>query len=284
MPSRARSAAVRRVGAGGGIVGSSAGPAPVIAPSSAAQSATVRAIGPGWSSVGASGIIPSSGIRPWVGLIAHVPQQADGIRSEPQVSLPSAAGTIRAASAAALPPLEPPTTRSRAHGLPTWSVVPPAANSCVWVCPISTMPACLSRAQATASCARGVAVEHAARGGQPQPLDGEQVLDGDRDSTQQRRRIAIAAQTDVGRPRILAGALGIQARPGVDRVGSAVVRRRAAVTLLDSRQAGLGQLDRRQHAAAEVGVGLHHSQVGGVGDARSLNRRTRCAQLFSKRT
>jgi hypothetical protein len=61
---------------------------------------------------------PSSGTRPWVGLIADVPQQADGIRSDPQVSLPSAAGVIRAASAAALPPLEPPTIRSSAHGLP----------------------------------------------------------------------------------------------------------------------------------------------------------------------
>ncbi len=64
-------------------------------------------------------MIPSSEIRPWVGLIAQVPQQADGMRSEPHVSLPSAAGVIRAASAAALPPLEPPTTRSSACGLPT---------------------------------------------------------------------------------------------------------------------------------------------------------------------
>ena len=55
--------------------------------------------------------MPSSGSLPWVGLIAHVPQQADGIRSEPPVSLPSAAGVIRATSAAALPPLEPPAIR-----------------------------------------------------------------------------------------------------------------------------------------------------------------------------
>ena len=95
-----------------------AGPS-AIAASSAAQSATVRAIGPGWSSDGASGTIPSSGIRPCVGLIAEVPQKADGIRSEPHVSLPSVAGVIRAASAAALPPLEPPAIRSSAHGLPT---------------------------------------------------------------------------------------------------------------------------------------------------------------------
>jgi hypothetical protein len=79
-------------------------------------------------------------MRPCVGLIAHVPQQAEGMRSDPQVSEPSAAGVMRAASAAALPPLEPPTMRSGACGLPTWSVVPPAANSCVWVWPSRTIP------------------------------------------------------------------------------------------------------------------------------------------------
>ena len=96
-------------------------------------------------------MMPCNGRRPCVGLIALVPQHAEGIRSEPQVSDPSAAGVIRAASAAALPPLEPPATRSSAHGLPTWSVVPPAANSCVWVCPRSTIPSASSRAQTTAS-------------------------------------------------------------------------------------------------------------------------------------
>ena len=64
-----------------------------------------------------------------MGLIVDVPQIADGMRSEPAVSVPVAAGTIRAASAAAEPPLEPPADRSSAHGLPTWSVVPPTANS-----------------------------------------------------------------------------------------------------------------------------------------------------------
>ena len=69
--------------------------------------------------------------EPRVGLIVEVPHIADGIRSEPAVSVPVAAGVMRAASAAAEPPLEPPGERSRSHGLPTWSVVPPAANSCV---------------------------------------------------------------------------------------------------------------------------------------------------------
>ena len=72
----------------------------------------------------------------------------------------------------------------------------------------------------------------------------------------------------VGRARVLAGALGIQARPGVDRVGRAVVRRRPAVALLDSRQARFGQLDRRQLAGAQVPVSFEHPQVGGVGELR----------------
>ena len=73
------------------------------------------------------------------------------MRSEPQVSLPSVAGVMRAARAAPDPPLEPPATRSRAHGLPTWSVVPPHANSCVCVWPISTMPRSRRRRQASQS-------------------------------------------------------------------------------------------------------------------------------------
>ena len=56
---------------------------------------------------------------PRVGLIVDVPQTADGMRSDPAVSVPVAAGTIRAASAAAEPPLDPPAERSSAQGLPT---------------------------------------------------------------------------------------------------------------------------------------------------------------------
>ena len=54
---------------------------------------------------------------------------------------------MRAATAAAEPPLEPPARRASRQGLPTWSVVAPAPNSCVWVWPISTTPASRRRAQ-----------------------------------------------------------------------------------------------------------------------------------------
>ena len=106
-----------------------------------AQSATVRAIGPAWSRLGDERDDAARARRaPRVGLIVDVPQSAEGIRSEPAVSVPVAAGIIRAASAAAEPPLDPPAERSSAQGLPTWSVVPPAANSCVCRWPSSTMP------------------------------------------------------------------------------------------------------------------------------------------------
>ena len=73
-------------------------------------------------------------------MIEQTPDSAAGMRSEPAVSVPTAAGTMRAASAAAEPPLDPPAVRSGDHGLATWSVVPPAANSWVWVCPARTAP------------------------------------------------------------------------------------------------------------------------------------------------
>src|SRR4029079_13274812 len=84
---------------------------------------------------------------------AEVPQPGGGTGGDPAVSVPVAAGVIRAASAAAHPPLDPPGDLLRSHGLPTWSVVPPTANSCVCRWPSSTMPAADSWAQASQSCA-----------------------------------------------------------------------------------------------------------------------------------
>ncbi len=127
------------------------GETPAIAASSGSQSRTVRAIGPAWSSVGLSGTIPRIETRFRVGLIVEVPHMAEGMRSEPAVSVPVAAGTVPEASAAAEPPLEPPGDSSRPQGLPTWSVVPPAANSCVCTCPSSTIPSASRRAQASQS-------------------------------------------------------------------------------------------------------------------------------------
>jgi hypothetical protein len=81
--------------------------------------ATVRAIGPTVSKLGASGKTPSAGTRPHVGLKPTIPQHAAGRRMEPALSVPSAASQRPAASAAPLPPLEPPGMRPRSSGLTT---------------------------------------------------------------------------------------------------------------------------------------------------------------------
>ena len=88
----------------------SVGP-PVMTPSSSTQSATCRAIGPAVSRVCESGTMPACDQRKVVGRMLVMPQSAAGTRMDPPVSVPRAAGARRAATAAALPPLEPPGMR-----------------------------------------------------------------------------------------------------------------------------------------------------------------------------
>src|SRR5678815_5689958 len=76
---------------------------------------------------------------------------------EPPVSDPSAPKQRRAATAAPEPPDDPPEIRCRSHGLrtgPKWlcADVSPYANSCMFVLPTRTVPACLSRRTTSASC------------------------------------------------------------------------------------------------------------------------------------
>jgi hypothetical protein len=78
----------------------------------------VRAIGPGVSKLGQSGNIPAVDSAPRRGFIPPTSQHEAGIRTEPPVSLPSASGATPAASAAALPLLEPPAIRPGRRGLP----------------------------------------------------------------------------------------------------------------------------------------------------------------------
>jgi hypothetical protein len=72
------------------------------------------------------------------------------------VSVPSAHTASPAATAAALPPLEPPGTRSRPHGLWTgpnaeFSFDEPIANSSQLVLPTSTPPSCFRRSHGVQS-------------------------------------------------------------------------------------------------------------------------------------
>src|ERR1043165_4606395 len=85
-----------------------------------------------------------------------MPQQAAGWRSEPPVSVPSAAMHWPAATAAAEPPEEPPGTRSMFQGLRVtpkaeFSVEEPIANSSMLVLPTIIAPAAFSLATAVPS-------------------------------------------------------------------------------------------------------------------------------------
>jgi len=56
-------------------------------------------------------------LRPRVGLSPNTPQQEAGIRIDPPPSPPCAMGTMRAATAVAEPPLDPPGVNFVSHGL-----------------------------------------------------------------------------------------------------------------------------------------------------------------------
>ena len=64
-----------------------------------------------------SGMSGAEEILPRVGLMPNSPQTLDGMRIDPPPSLPCAAGTRPAATAAPAPPLDPPDDRDRSHGV-----------------------------------------------------------------------------------------------------------------------------------------------------------------------
>src|SRR5690349_25084144 len=93
---------------------------------------------------------------PYVGLSPTVPVTAPGWRIDPPVSVPRASGAMKAATAAAEPPPEPPGIRSRSHGLRVGpyaecSVEEPIANSSMLVLPRIGRPASLSLRTTVAS-------------------------------------------------------------------------------------------------------------------------------------
>src|SRR5438309_586528 len=84
------------------------------------------------------------------------PHNAAGWRIDPPVSDPNASGAIADATAAALPPLDPPGTRLGSRGLRVgpkaeFSVELPMANSSRFVLPIGTPPAATIRDTTVAS-------------------------------------------------------------------------------------------------------------------------------------
>src|SRR5437870_4717204 len=126
IPLGVRFAACRFHAGAPSVVGSS-GSGPAIAAAISAQSSAVRASGPTVSSVNESGIALARLTRPLVGLKPVTPQKCAGMRIEPPVSDPSAAGTSRAATAEPEPEDEPPVMRDGSQGLqtlPVWTLWP----------------------------------------------------------------------------------------------------------------------------------------------------------------
>ena len=103
----------------------------------------------------------ASGMQSRVGFRPTRPQLEAGMRIEPAPSEAVAAAQSPAATAAALPPLEPPGLRSVFHGLRVIpnagpSVSPMITSSGQLVLPMITAPAPRSRRTSSLSCAAGV--------------------------------------------------------------------------------------------------------------------------------
>ena len=155
-PSTPSSSTERSSGAGRGIEVESAGSWPPITSSATAASATEVANGPIWSRLEAKAISPMRLTTPYVGFTPTTPHSAAGWRIDPPVSLPKPRVAKPAATAAALPPLEPPGTRLVSSGLRVgpnaeFSVLEPMANSSRLVLPTITAPAARSRVTTVAS-------------------------------------------------------------------------------------------------------------------------------------
>ena len=124
-----------------------------------AASATLIVCGPRCDTVpnGDSGY---AGTRPKLGLSPKLPQNAAGMRTDPAPSVPTLRGPSPAATAAAVPPDDPPGVFDVSHGLRVMPVSnelvsPLQPNSGVVVLPTNTAPASRSRAVTGASTSHG---------------------------------------------------------------------------------------------------------------------------------
>ena len=93
-----------------------------------------------------SGTMPSPLASPRVPRSPASAWCAEGMRIDPQVSLPMPKAPKLAATAAPVPPLDPPGLRSGSYGLRVWPpsearVVIPRASSCMFVLPRTIAPA-----------------------------------------------------------------------------------------------------------------------------------------------
>ena len=160
QPAGGLEAASEKVPSGAGARSSSTSVVPEATSWNSAVSATRRARIPFTLSPCQALDRGATDTRPRWGLSPNSPHQAAGIRIEPAPSEPSAAPTSPAATAAPLPPEEPPGVRCRSHGL---RVAPQVAvsvngqmvNSGTLVLPMITAPASRSLRTTSASCSAG---------------------------------------------------------------------------------------------------------------------------------
>src|SRR3989449_4940561 len=87
-----------------------------MAASTSAQSSAEWHMGPSLSMVQASAIAPWRLTKPYVGRSPVMPQYADGVRIDPDVSEPMANGVSPAATAMPDPLEDPPDQRERSQG------------------------------------------------------------------------------------------------------------------------------------------------------------------------
>lgn len=80
-----------------------------MASSMMAMSCGDRAMGPAESNSGEMGTMPVDGIKPWVGFIAYTSFLEDGVKMDPDVSVPVDTGAKPAATPAHDPDEDPPT-------------------------------------------------------------------------------------------------------------------------------------------------------------------------------
>ena len=147
-------------------------------------------------------------------------QNAGGLRSDPPASLPSAIGSIRAATATAAPPLLPPHVFVRSYGFrvapnTVLKVCDPAPNSGVFVLPTVMAPAVRIRVTMSASRVGHVVAIERRSASRPDACGVHEVLVRHRQAVQH----ADGTATDdclVGRGRASHRLLGDERDDGVD--------------------------------------------------------------------
>ncbi len=179
----------------------SASSGPWVAARNRRASSALRARGPWCEIVSKRPGRTSIGIRPSPGFRPTTPLQAAGMRTEPPMSDPSARATQPDATAAALPPDEPPGVRRGSYGLRVTpqsglSVCRVWANSGVVVWPMMIAPARAQRGDDVGVAIGHPVLEGVRAEGRAMTGDGRGVLHGDRHAVEDAEGSSVVATGD----------------------------------------------------------------------------------------